>query len=355
MSLMDRIRGWLEAPGGQTRRRARAQAEPIATLGREPRSPGRAPWIGLGVAAAAAVALTAGLVFLILTLTRPGDPRPAPGSTPAAAISPTALPVSEIFATATATSAAVPTVPPRGERVQVGNTGGEGVTLRAEPSPTGERIRVLPEGTVVEVIGPDQNVGGERWRNVRDLDGTAGWVVAGYLFAEGTAPPPVAATSTDDPVAQATARPAATAATAAPRAPASRAQVGNTDGQGANIRSEPGAGGRVLKTLAEGTTIDVLGPEREVDGRVWRQVRDPAGVTGWIVGGALAAPGTVPTPLPPGSRPTASPAPKPAAPPAPAGPTSTPARAPTSTPSGAPSIIQPRPGGATPTGSPRPN
>lgn len=351
MSLIDRIRGWLEASGGQTRRRPRPQAEPIATLGREPRTLGRTQWIGFGVAAAAAVALTAGLVFVILTLTRPGDPRPATGSTPAGIASPTALPVSEIFATATATSPPIPTVPPRGERVQVGNTEGEGVTLRSEPGAGGERVRVLPEGTVVEVIGSDQNVGGQRWRNIRDLDGTSGWVLADYLFAEGTAPPPVVATSTGDPVAGATAaRPAATAAP--PRATPSRAQVGNTDGQGANIRSEPGAGGRVLKTLAEGSTIDVLGPEREVDGRVWRQVRDSAGVTGWIVGGALAAPGTVPTPLPPGSRPTASPAPKPAAP----KPTAPPAPpAPTSTPSGGPSIIQPKPVGPTPTGSPQPN
>jgi hypothetical protein len=69
------------------------------------------------------------------------------------------------------------------------------------------------------------------------------------------------------------------------------------------MRSEPGESGRVLKTLAEGTPVDVLGPEGEVDGQIWRQVRDPQGVTGWLVRGAVVPPGTVPTPGAPGNLP----------------------------------------------------
>ena len=117
---------------------------------------------------------------------------------------------------------------------------------------------------------------------------------------------------------------------------ATRGQVGNTGGQGANIRSEPGSGGRVLRTLTEGSTIDVLGPEREVDGQIWRQVRDTqSGVTGWIIRGAVAPAGTVPTPATGPAGPTRAPTtPQPGA-------TQAPAAKPTSGPGGAPATVAP--------------
>jgi len=324
----------------------------------------RAQWIAIGLVAAAAVALTAALVFAILTITRPGDQRVA---TPAAtlAASPTPPPpISAIFATSTPAVPPTPGPPP-GQApttgtLQVGNTGGEGANLRRDPSQSGERIKTIPEGTVLTIVGPDVQADGQTWRNVRDIQGDSGWIVAQYLVPEGTVPPPVAAApgSSSGTASTAIASTPAPRPTSASTGPAGRGQVGNTGGQGANIRSEPGGGGRVLKTLAEGTNVEVLGPEREVDGRVWRQVRDPQGVTGWIVAGAVVAPGTVPTPAPvinpaatnapaaggatatprPAGAPTSAPA---GTTTAPAGPTSPPAR-PTSTPSGnLPVIIQP--------------
>jgi SH3-like domain-containing protein len=354
MSLGDRTRRGPDH-GDAGRRRPHAQAQRIGGPEPEGRQLHRGQWIGLGVAAAAAVALTAGLVFAILTITRPGDPRPAGTPTaPALAASPSPLPkdVASIFDTPVPTPLPTPTSLPRLERLQVANTQGEGVNLRRDPGATGDLIKIIPDGTIVDVVGEPQDIGGTRWLNVRDAVGDVGWVAAGFLVPEGTVPPPVAGDGQATPSsagAPSATRPAA-AAQATPAAKpvatpgAGRGQVGNTSGQGANIRSEPGTGGRVLKTLAEGATIEVLGPEREVDGQVWRQVRDSAGVTGWIVRGAVVPAGSLPTPVPPGTR----------APAAPATPGATGAPAPTQA-APAPTQQAPaptaRPGGATATPS----
>jgi SH3-like domain-containing protein len=347
----------------------------------------RAQWIGLGLAAALAVALTAGLVFAILTITRPSAQTATPTALPLAASPTTAAPAPPFLTTPTvAAAAAAPnTLPPPtpaqsvGERLQIANTGGEGANLRRDPGQNGDRIKTVPEGSLVEIVGPDRTIEGTVWRNIRDLQGDVGWVAGGFLALEGTAPivsAPVPGTTTTSnatvvPVAPATpvARPTSPGVAAAS---ASRGQVGNTNGQGANIRSEPGAGGKVLKTVPEGANLDVLGPEREVDGVIWRQVRDSAGVTGWVVRGAVAPAGSVPTPAPAGTRaPAATPAPgATAAPAAPApkptsgsgrsGSGTTPSApaataAPTALPGNLPIIIQPatpRAGGGNPT--PRP-
>ncbi len=369
MRLGDRFRQMIHSGDEQTRRRSRVQAQPIAPSGRDRQPIQRAQLIGLGLAAASAVALTAGLVFIILALTRPADTRAVPTPQPAAfaSPSPTPLPISAIFATPTPGVSGTATLPPLGERAQVGNAEGGGVNLRAEPSTTAERLKVIPEGRVVSMVGPDRDAEGRRWRNVRDAEGTIGWMPAQFLVAEGSVPPssasaasgppppepsgsttgPAPAQSAPGPAGAAQTTPVrAATATAAAKPSAGRGQVGNTGGQGANIRSEPGNSGRVLKTLAEGASVEMLGSEREADGRTWRQVRDSAGVTGWIVAGAIVSPGSVPTPAPPGARATAAPtgvppasatsAPQATAPPAPAG-------APADLPR-PPSIIQPSAG-----------
>jgi SH3-like domain-containing protein len=355
MSLADRLREMLDPgtssggvgtaapPSHPGRRRPRSQAQPVNPMRsyepEPPRPMARAQWIGLGLAAALAVALTAGLVFAILTITRPSEQRATPTAAPVVA-SPTLAATSSIasiFGTFTPTpvTAAVTSTPPSavGQRVQVANTGNEGANLRREPGPSGERLRTIREGTVLEIIGPDSTADGQVWRNVRDIPTSeSGWIASTFLVPEGTVPPPVASMPGSE-IAPA----ASTPAVAAPVAPrpttavaasgAGRGQVGNTNGQGANIRSEPGSGGRVLKTLPEGATIEVLGPEREVDGQIWRQVRDSAGVTGWIVRGAVAPAGSVATPVPASG--TRSPAATSGATPAP-GATQLPAAKPTS-------------------------
>ena len=63
--------------------------------------------------------------------------------------------------------------------VLVQGTGGTGIWMRREPG--GARLKVWPEGAPLLVIGPDQVVDGQTWRQVRAVDGQAGWVSADYL------------------------------------------------------------------------------------------------------------------------------------------------------------------------------
>src|SRR3954469_2868579 len=115
MSLGERLREMLDPgatagappPGGPQRRRSRTQAQPVSPVrnydaGDPPRTMPRAQWIGLGLAAAVAVALTAGLVFAILTITRPSAQVATPTAAPVIT-SPTALPssIASIFQTPT--------------------------------------------------------------------------------------------------------------------------------------------------------------------------------------------------------------------------------------------------------------
>jgi SH3-like domain-containing protein len=278
--------------------------------------------------------------------------------------------VATIFASpAAAQPPAITPTPPlaAGQRLQIANTGGDGANLRRDPGQSGEKIKTVPEGSLVEIVGPDRNVDGTVWRNVRDLQGDVGWVAGGFLALEGSVPIIVAPAGGSTPSAATGSTPAAPRpTTAVAPSGATRGQVGNTGGQGANIRSEPGSGGRVLKTLAEGATIEVLGPEREVDGQIWRQVRDSSGVTGWIIRGAVAPAGSVATPVPnatrapsTGSTPSAGSTPAPAIKPSTGtsgGPTAT--TGPTRAPGDLPIIIQPatpRPssGNATPRPTPQ--
>jgi hypothetical protein len=96
------------------------------------------------------------------------------------------LPVPDVVSTATypapieLSTPAVPTTP--GTRVRVAGTDGTGVNLRAQPRSTADSYGVLPDGTLLDVVGDDVIVSGRTWRNVRTLDGSkTGWVSAQYL------------------------------------------------------------------------------------------------------------------------------------------------------------------------------
>ena len=136
---------------------------------------------------------------------------------------------------------------------------------------------------------------------------------------------PPAALSTPIPPPEARPSPAAAAPTralpaAAPPAPSAargpeRVRVGNSDGQGANLRAEPGASGARLKTIRDGAELEVIGQDRQVEGRTWRNVRDPSdGASGWVVAELLVAASPAQAAAPTGTAPRAgSPAPSPVA------------------------------------------
>ena len=78
-----------------------------------------------------------------------------------------------------ATATAVPTARPTatGERVVIGNTGGIGAVLRADPV-TGRPVAALREQQVLDVLERRNVPGSGDWVHVRTADGLEGWVTA---------------------------------------------------------------------------------------------------------------------------------------------------------------------------------
>lgn len=99
-------------------------------------------------------------------------------------------------------------------------------------------------------------------------------------------------TPTEEPLPTRTPRPLPTAThTPAPR----ELWIANTQGQGAVLRAQPGAGERVVG-LAEGTRVAPQGEEQDLEGRRWLRVQEPlSGRFGWVAAELLV-------PTPPTSR-----------------------------------------------------
>ena len=76
---------------------------------------------------------------------------------------------------ATATPPATPRPASSGERVVIGNTGGRGAVLRAEPV-TGRPVAALREQQVLDVVERRNIPGSGDWVHVRTSDGLDGWV-----------------------------------------------------------------------------------------------------------------------------------------------------------------------------------
>jgi hypothetical protein len=68
-----------------------------------------------------------------------------------------------------------------GQPMRIANTGGAGARLRSAPSRQADSVVVLPDDTVVKVIGPERQTENERWQQVRADDGTEGWVASDLL------------------------------------------------------------------------------------------------------------------------------------------------------------------------------
>ncbi len=98
-------------------------------------------------------------------------------------------------------------------------------------------------------------------------------------------------------------QPSVAAGSAAPLGQPERVRVIGAGTEGVNLRAQPGATGARLKGLFDGTELELIGPDRSVDGMTWRHVRDPADRTeGWVVADFVApvtassAPSPPPTP-----------------------------------------------------------
>jgi SH3-like domain-containing protein len=64
-------------------------------------------------------------------------------------------------------------------------------------------------------------------------------------------------------------------------------QIGNTDGEGINVREAPGIDSPRVGSLAEGDVVDALGGPVEADGRLWRRVSALDGTEGWVLDDVL--------------------------------------------------------------------
>jgi len=60
-------------------------------------------------------------------------------------------------------------------------------------------------------------------------------------------------------------------------------KVVGTGGAGLNMRAGAGTGHAKVKTLADGSSVEIIGGPEDADGYTWWQVRDSVGTTGWVV------------------------------------------------------------------------
>jgi hypothetical protein len=86
-----------------------------------------------------------------------------------------------------------------------------------------------------------------------------------------------------------------------------RVRVVNAEGGMVNVRAEPTTSAEPIAQVTDGDTFDIVGPNRDGDGRTWRNVRTSGGKTGWIASTLVE---TISAPAPPAAP---SPAPSPSA------------------------------------------
>jgi hypothetical protein len=60
------------------------------------------------------------------------------------------------------------------------------------------------------------------------------------------------------------------------------ARIGNTNGFGVNVRSEPGLEYEMLTQLSDGSRVELTGEAQSADGFTWQRVRLEDGRLGWI-------------------------------------------------------------------------
>lgn len=61
-------------------------------------------------------------------------------------------------------------------------------------------------------------------------------------------------------------------------------RVTNTGGQGLNLRREPATTSVTIASVAENSTLRLVGAEQRAEGRLWKRVDDGRGNEGWVPG-----------------------------------------------------------------------
>ena len=102
------------------------------------------------------------------------------------------------------------------------------------------------------------------------------------------APPPLVPTPTAAQAVPPTAAPAPPPTQPAPEptptvTAGQRVQVTGAGDEGVNMRAEPSTSAPRVKRLLDGSQLEIIGEDRQADGRAWRNVKDPAdGSVGWV-------------------------------------------------------------------------
>lgn len=123
---------------------------------------------------------------------------PIPFCAAAVAASPTSQPPTVTVAalvSPTAQPTATMQPEPVARTVYVGNTDGDGVSLRRTRN-LADRIAAYPDNTQLVVLGPDTSENGITWKHVRTPDGKVGYVPAQYTVPELPATPTAVPTPT---------------------------------------------------------------------------------------------------------------------------------------------------------------
>jgi hypothetical protein len=137
--------------------------------------------------------------------------RPVTTAQPTVIAAPSATPIPTQPAAAAATSTAPPraapqaTATPTSRNVWVGNTDGQGVFVRRTPR-LSDRLKAYPDGTLLRIIGDDEDGDGTMWHHVAAPDGVEGFIPVQYTLDR----PPPTAMATAVPTPKPTAVPVAT-------------------------------------------------------------------------------------------------------------------------------------------------
>lgn len=105
---------------------------------------------------------------------------------PTATEEPTATATAEVIPTEAAPEAtATPEVDPNalvaGVTAEVSGTGAQGLRIRAAAGLSAASLKVVPEGTVLTILGGPESVDDYDWYQVRDEYGVEGWVAGDWL------------------------------------------------------------------------------------------------------------------------------------------------------------------------------
>jgi hypothetical protein len=142
------------------------------------------------VALISAAGLGVSVLAAVPTPTPTPTATPTATRTPTATVTPTATRTPTPTASATATPSPTATATPPPPAAVIFNTGGLGVTLRAEPGLSAPALAFIQDGEEVQVLDGPELVEAALWWQIRTSSGKEGWILGDYLATATPGPSP---------------------------------------------------------------------------------------------------------------------------------------------------------------------